>query len=801
MNESIEFFVGPPSFTDLVDRVMRKYGYRVDEMSLRGHFYCGKARAHYVLMKLSSDANWKQYEDIVYEANVACLEVIAEIVHCEFEEDGVVGVKVEESLSQSGGHEYEDDGVENEEDGPQFDIANVHDVEVICESSMVNFEGTSVGESPMIKKGMKFNSLKELKFFLADYAVRLHRSFSVVYSDKILRYNMICKQGCHWRVGIIRKDSETSVPSLVESIFAFSGYRVKYSKAWRVKEHAVALLWGDWKESYGMVPRVLTAIAYYNSEHILQRVFWCFPQCSEVFQHCRPVILVDGTFLTGKIPVKGTLMMAVGVDPEQENNESWSWFMKLVRRHVLGPSRIVCITSDRHHGFLNCAKDHMDGFSPLVHRWCTRHFAANMSHRQKNDRVIEKLKTLCKVDMEREFSEKLEDLVNDLNDDAKECLKGEMEDKDKWAQFFDKGGMRWCIMTTNYSESLNAVFKGIRSRSVCGIIEYSFKKCNAYFVYRWVGYVRNPNLMRNKVRRRQKKCFTGDMDMLQGRLCADYGTDDFDVDKMAAPAYPLLESAYDLQHRAHHLGDLNEDLKPLRARVHSPLRWDERYAEYLQRVSFLDFAVQVVVGVPSMDGSLLIVMVDRWRPEIHTFHLPFGDMSITMQDVAMILDLPLEGHPVTGIIQNENCRDMVEIHIGIRPPEPEDGDNSKKTFADVYDTVTRYGTQPERAPLHDYMRIRKSCRRMAMRMNCMSSSDVHHGGNGQGTSSGSRRTPLATPPRAATPSTAAGPSRRSRGKASPQASEDSEGEQSEDDDPTYGEELEISGMIDVPPVT
>ncbi|RCV21903.1 hypothetical protein SETIT_4G176000v2 [Setaria italica] len=88
-------------------------------------------------------------------------------------------------------------------------------------------------------------------------------------------------------------------------------------------------------------------------------------------------------------------------------------------------------------------------------------------------------------------------------------------------------------------------------------------------------------------------------------------------------------------------------------------------------------------------------------------------------------------------------------------------------------------------------------------MNCMSSTDVHHGGNGQGTSSGSRRTPLVTPPRAATPSTSAGPSRRSRGKApaSPQASKDSEANQSEDDDPTYGEELEIFGMIDAPPVT
>uniref|UniRef100_K3YCS2 SWIM-type domain-containing protein n=1 Tax=Setaria italica TaxID=4555 RepID=K3YCS2_SETIT len=1224
MNESIEFFDGPPSFSDLVDRVMTKYGCRVDEIGLRGRFDCGKGRAHYVLMKLASDANWKHYKDVVHEANVACLEVIVEIVRMPGpnvvmrEEVAVVnhnGTQESEMLHHVLGETERDfdlaianddfpnniferdeanidvdnvsmgsEDCELEEDGVVGveDISMVH--KAICESSMVNAEGTSIGESPVIKKGMKFNSLEELKFFLADYAVRLHRPFSVVHSDKNLRYNVMCKQGCHWRVwsrlisstgqlkisnvvqphtcrssqpkrehvqctakylgrrilGIIRKDSETSVPSLVESIFIFSGYRVKYSKAWRAKQHTVALLWGDWKESYGIVPRVLSAMTYYNPgvkwcidscgmmlpdngvlKHILQRVFWCFPQCSEAFQHCRPVILVDGTFLTGKY--KGTLMMAV----VSENNESWSWFMKLVRVHVLGPSRIVCMISDRHHGLLNCAKDHIDGFPPLVHRWCMRHFAANMSRRQKSNRVIGKLKLLCKVHTEREFCEKLEDLVKDLNDDAKELLKGEMEDKDKWAQAFDEGGMRWGIMTTNFSESLNGVFKGIRSRPVAGIIEYTFEKCNAYFVNRWekaremldqgyrigsvhhlaepygqermvysirsygttniggeshggrhyivdlhevsctcnvpqllhlpclhfitackarglnyespmymsplysrehtikiwessfqpyldpsqwpayegAGYVPNPSLMGNKVGRRQKKRFTGDMDV------------------MAAPGYPLLEAAYDLHHRAHHLADLNENLTPLRARVHSPLRWDERYAQYLQRAGFLDIAVQVVGGLPPMDGPLLTAMVDRWRPETHTFHLPFGEMTITMQDAAMILGLPLEGQPVTGIIQNENWRDMVEMLIGIRSPEPEvcppgandevvqryarvwlwhfvstfllpdaagntvswmvlpilgqvweniavyswgsaalawlyrqlceacrrtardsnvggDGElwrcttpmilyyvvefhmphrvmrqfgrmqpcpplelstsqqlhsidrrkrykendwrlkhgqylllwqnkqgcdpeggpywrpnneyirwycTSMRTkvkpswtnvpiedapsdddadIADVYDTVTRHGTQPECAPLHDYMlsneagvimehavgegdgllrafaeRVRKSCRRMAMRMNCMTSSDAHDGGNVQDTSSGSRRTALATTPRAATSSTAAGPSRRSQGKepASPQESEDSEGEQSEDDDPTYGEELEISH--DAPPVT
>ena len=125
-------------------------------------------------------------------------------------------------------------------------------------------------------------------------------------------------------LGIVQLASDTSVPSIMERIFGMTGYRVSYSKAWRAKQVAVALLWGDWKESYAMVPRHLSAMAYYNPglfwcthyldsplldngvwKHILQRVFWCFPQASESFQHCRPVIMVDGTFLMGKY--KGTL--------------------------------------------------------------------------------------------------------------------------------------------------------------------------------------------------------------------------------------------------------------------------------------------------------------------------------------------------------------------------------------------------------------------------------------------------------------------------------------------------------------
>ena len=175
-----------------------------------------------------------------------------------------------------------------------------------------------------------------------------------------------------------------------------------------------------------------------------------FSQCDEAFQHCRPVILMDATFLTGKY--KGALMMAVVVDPDRQlvpltfaltegaNNDSWSWFMKLVRRYVLGPSRQVCMISDRHHGLLNCVKEHMDGFPPLVHRWCMRHFAANMWRHQKKKELIGKLKLLCSVRTEKAFEEKLADLEKEMNDTAKEWLKGEMVDKDKCVLAYDEGG-------------------------------------------------------------------------------------------------------------------------------------------------------------------------------------------------------------------------------------------------------------------------------------------------------------------------------------------------------------------------
>ncbi|CAI0550099.1 unnamed protein product, partial [Linum tenue] len=53
------------------------------------------------------------------------------------------------------------------------------------------------------------------------------------------------------------------------------------------------------------------------------------------------------------------------------------------------------------------------------------------------------------------------------------------------------------------------------------------------------------------------------------------------------------------------------------------------------------------------DASLITSLVERWRPESSTFHLPFGEVTITLEDVVTLSGLAIDGDAVVVDIPHE----------------------------------------------------------------------------------------------------------------------------------------------------
>ena len=68
-----------------------------------------------------------------------------------------------------------------------------------------------------------------------------------------------------------------------------------------------------------------------------------------------------------------------------------------------------------------------------------------------------------------------------------------------------------------------------------------------------------------------------------------------------------------------------------------------------------------------IDWSLITCLVERWRSETHTFHVPVGEMTITLQDVAIILGLRMDGPAVMGTCVLDVAELCGEL-LGVTPP-------------------------------------------------------------------------------------------------------------------------------------
>ena len=121
------------------------------------------------------------------------------------------------------------------------------------------------------------------------------------------------------------------------------------------------------------------------------------------------------------------------------------------------------------------------------------------------------------------------------------------------------------------------------------------------------------------------------------------------------------------QHRAHTLfysGRLNEELLDIRRadlKLWKIIKYHPipvRVMDYIRTAGFEDM---FLCGMKLLDHALIAELVERWRPETHTFHLPIGEVTVTLQDVEVMWGLQINGDAVTGKEQKWDYQKMHEM--------------------------------------------------------------------------------------------------------------------------------------------
>ncbi|RYQ89740.1 hypothetical protein Ahy_B09g096227 isoform A [Arachis hypogaea] len=308
---------------------------------------------------------------------------------------------------------------------------------------------------------------------------------------------------------MVRADAAVNIKVLQNTTAAQFGFRPTYRRVWMAKQKAVAVIYGDWDESYNELPRWVLGVQLTmpdtvavlrtcpvrvggqvdESQVYFHRLFWTFPPCIQAFRHCKPLVSIDGTHLYGKYG--GTLLVAIAQDGnsnilpvafalvEGENAESWSFFLSHLREHVT-PQPGLLVISDRHNG-IKAALEAPDGgwLPPAAYRaFCIRHVASNFALTFKGKDARRLLVNAAYAKTEVEFDYWF-DIMRSENPAM--CDWANRIEYSLWTQYCD-AGRRFGHMTTNIFECVNSILKGVRNLPVCSLVKATYGRLAELFV-------------------------------------------------------------------------------------------------------------------------------------------------------------------------------------------------------------------------------------------------------------------------------------------------------------------------------
>ncbi|KAL5546205.1 hypothetical protein UlMin_005892 [Ulmus minor] len=258
---------------------------------------------------------------------------------------------------------------------------------------------------------------------------------------------------------------------------------VNYQKAWRAMQNARDEVLGPASDSYGLLPSYWYVLKKNNpgsvtkimkdSENRFKFLFVAYGLSIEGWKHCRPVIVVDGTFLKAKHGGilfvacakdgnNGIFPLAFGVG-ESENNKAWEWFFTSLKE-AIGGREELCIVSDRHLSIANAIKR---VYPEAHHGICMHHLKENLIKRYMvaglHDLFFKAARAYRHSEFEKYMSE-----MSSLNPKIKDYFL-EIE-PGRWARCLYPR-MRYNIQTSNIAESINSAVKEAREQPILKLLD------------------------------------------------------------------------------------------------------------------------------------------------------------------------------------------------------------------------------------------------------------------------------------------------------------------------------------------